>query len=435
MVAAPGSTGGRVTAGIGQTVAAGHRPLPAAPYRGPVAIEPPPSAWIFPPAEQADEHGVVGVGADLEPGTLLAAYRVGLFPMPVGRRRLAWWSPDPRGVLPIDGLRVSPLAAQGVPALRDPGRHRLRGGGRRLRRPPRPHGWITRDIRRAYGTLHELGWAHSVEAWSDGELVGGLYGVGDRRPLRRRVDVPPGDRRLQGGPRRAWSTCSTPTPTRCSTSVGDAAPRLAGRGRDPPTGVPRPPRPRPCDARAAAFGLRLHDALGWQRPRVAVPAPSPHNERMPDDGRDRGAGAGRALADADLLGALDGPGLQRAVPHEPGQGPDRPVDRLRPAHPDRLRPRPPPGPGRGRQGRRARRPPRPHAHAARRDPRRRDEHLDDDQRHRGVAARPLRGQRRGAGRRQRRAAGHDPERHRQGVPVAGAPTSSRPSRPAGSSST
>ena len=56
----------------------------------------------------ADEAGVVGVGADLEPGTLLAAYRMGLFPMPVGRGpRIAWWSPDPRGVLPLDGLRIT----------------------------------------------------------------------------------------------------------------------------------------------------------------------------------------------------------------------------------------------------------------------------------------------------------------------------------------
>ena len=61
-----------------------------------------------PPAESADEHGVVGVGADLEPGTLLAAYRAGLFPMPVAERGpIAWWSPDPRGILPLDDLRVT----------------------------------------------------------------------------------------------------------------------------------------------------------------------------------------------------------------------------------------------------------------------------------------------------------------------------------------
>jgi leucyl/phenylalanyl-tRNA--protein transferase len=120
---------------------------------------------------------VVGVGADLEPGTVLAAYRSGLFPMPVGRRRLAWWSPDPRGVLPLEGLRVSrslrkararaeirvdTAFAEVVTACAD---------------PRRPHGWISGDIRRAYITLHHLGWAHSVETWVGGELVGGLYGV------------------------------------------------------------------------------------------------------------------------------------------------------------------------------------------------------------------------------------------------------------------
>ena len=91
--------------------------------------------------------------------------------------------------------------------------------------------------------------------------------------------------------------------------------------------------------------------------------------------------------------------VERAVPHEPRQGPDRPVDRLRPAHPDRLRPRCLDGTRRGRQGRRADRPSRQHAHPARRHPARADEHVDDDQRHGRVAAGAVRRQRRGAGRR------------------------------------
>ena len=72
-----------------------------------MAVEPVASRWNFPPPDSADEHGVIGIGGDLEPGTLLAAYRNGLFPMPYGRRRIAWFSPDPRGVLPLDGLRVT----------------------------------------------------------------------------------------------------------------------------------------------------------------------------------------------------------------------------------------------------------------------------------------------------------------------------------------
>ena len=141
--------------------------------------EPPPTRWLLPPASSADADGLVGVGADLEPGTLLAGYRSGLFPMPVARRGpVGWWSPDPRGVIPLDGLVVS---------------RSLRASCRRYQirvdtaftevieacaDPARPNGWITPEMQHAYGRLHRLGWAHSVEAWtSEGVLAGGLYGV------------------------------------------------------------------------------------------------------------------------------------------------------------------------------------------------------------------------------------------------------------------
>ena len=137
------------------------------------------------------------------------------------------------------------------------------------------------------------------------------------------------------------------------------------------------------------------------------------------------------LGDAHVLGPLHGARVERAVPHQPGQGPDRPVDRLRPAHPDRLRPRRARGGGRGRQGRRARRPPRPHEAAARRHPRRRDDHVDDDQRHRGVAARPLHRQRRGPGRRRRRCCRARPRTTSSRSTCPAARTSSRPSRAGG----
>ncbi len=143
-------------------------------------IEPPPTAWALEVGSAVPGEDLVGVGADLEPGTLLSAYRTGLFPMGLGRRGgppTGWWSPDPRGVLPLDALRVprSLRKVRGrfevrvdtafdevVRGCADPGR-----GGR----------WITRDVARAYAVLHRLGWAHSVEAWQDDELVGGLYGV------------------------------------------------------------------------------------------------------------------------------------------------------------------------------------------------------------------------------------------------------------------
>jgi len=144
-----------------------------------VPIEPPPTPWSFPSADTADENGVVGVGADLEPGTLVAAYRAGLFPMPISRRGpMAWWSPDPRGVLPLDGLRVSRSLRRSCQ------RYEVRfdtafGAVVDACRDPRREGaWITAEIKAAYLRLHELGWTHSVEAWTpEGELAGGLYGI------------------------------------------------------------------------------------------------------------------------------------------------------------------------------------------------------------------------------------------------------------------
>lgn len=135
--------------------------------------------WGFPPVETADDDGLVGVGADLEPGTILAAYRSGLFPMPVGRDGpIGWWSPDPRGVLPLDALRVSRSLRRSCRRYEvrvDTAFDRVVAA---CSDPRRPHGWITDDVRLAYGLLHDLGWAHSVETWTpDGELVGGLYGI------------------------------------------------------------------------------------------------------------------------------------------------------------------------------------------------------------------------------------------------------------------
>ncbi len=143
-----------------------------------VPVEPPATPWAFPAPRRAAPTGVVCTGADLEPGTLLAAYRQGLFPMPIGGgHRIAWWSPDPRGILPLDGLHVTRSLR------RSARRYEIRVDTafetviERCADPARDGGWITRDVVAAYTRLHELGWAHSVESWSDGQLVGGLYGV------------------------------------------------------------------------------------------------------------------------------------------------------------------------------------------------------------------------------------------------------------------
>ena len=140
-------------------------------------FEPPPTRWLLPSPDRADAHGLVAVGADLEPATLLAAYRSGLFPMPFGRRRVGWWSPDPRGVLPLDGLHVSRSLRRSCTRFEVMFDTSFETVVRRCADPSRPHGWINDEIIRAYVRLHDLGWAHSVEAWLDGELVGALYGV------------------------------------------------------------------------------------------------------------------------------------------------------------------------------------------------------------------------------------------------------------------
>lgn len=140
-------------------------------------VEPPPSRWAFPTFDLDSPDEIVAVGADLGPGTLLAAYRTGLFPMPV-QGRLAWWSPFRRGVLPLDGLRVTRSLRRSCR------RYSVRVDAafdevvEACADPARPHGWIDDDVKAAYRRLHRLGWAHSVEAWTpDGVLAGGLYGV------------------------------------------------------------------------------------------------------------------------------------------------------------------------------------------------------------------------------------------------------------------
>jgi leucyl/phenylalanyl-tRNA--protein transferase len=110
----------------------------------------------------------------------LAAYRLGLFPMPGSGRRssaIEWWCPDPRGVLPIPSLRVSRSLRQAVRRYRVTVDTDFGAVIETCARVPRHGGWISDRMADAYITLHRLGWAHSVEVWQDGTLVGGLYGV------------------------------------------------------------------------------------------------------------------------------------------------------------------------------------------------------------------------------------------------------------------
>ncbi len=142
-------------------------------------IEPPATGWVFPDLWDSHADDLVAVGADLEPGTLLAAYRRGLFPMPgdVGADGMLWWSPVERGILPLDRLRVSRSLRQSARKMETRVDTAFADVVAACGDPARDSGWIDEEIAEAYARLHELGWAHSVEAWQDGRLVGGLYGV------------------------------------------------------------------------------------------------------------------------------------------------------------------------------------------------------------------------------------------------------------------
>ena len=141
--------------------------------------EPPQTQWEMPSPDLAGDDDLVGSGADLEPGTLLAAYRGGLFPMPVpDSRTMLWWSPARRGVLSLDGLRVSRSLRQSCAKYDIRVDTDFGAVIRACADPARDGGWITPGIIEAYTRLHHDGWAHSVEAYDrDGDLAGGLYGV------------------------------------------------------------------------------------------------------------------------------------------------------------------------------------------------------------------------------------------------------------------
>lgn len=138
------------------------------------------SRWRFPPASEWPDQDLVAGGADLEPATLIDAYRRGLFPMNVAGLPgvLGWWSPDPRGVIPLDGLRVTKSLRQSAKTFEVRVDTCFADVVSGCGDPSRDDGWITEDFVEAYCHLHQLGWAHSVEVFDRaGVLAGGLYGV------------------------------------------------------------------------------------------------------------------------------------------------------------------------------------------------------------------------------------------------------------------
>lgn len=139
------------------------------------------SDLIFPPVDLAEPDGLLAVGGDLSPKRLLLAYRSGIFPWYEGEHIL-WWSPDPRFVLFPEELKVSKSMKQLFKREKfeftiDRDFRQVITNCKSIRRRGQHSTWITEEVREAYINMHELGFAHSAEAWMNGELVGGLYGI------------------------------------------------------------------------------------------------------------------------------------------------------------------------------------------------------------------------------------------------------------------
>lgn len=139
--------------------------------------EPPRTAWRLPdPRDWPAGVDVGAIGGRIDAGTLLAGYRRGLFPMHAGSR-LHWFSPDPRGVIEPAEFHCSRSLRRSIKGFETRIDCAFAAVVAGCADPQRPSGWIGPDYQRAYAELHRLGWAHSVETWVDGDLVGGLFGI------------------------------------------------------------------------------------------------------------------------------------------------------------------------------------------------------------------------------------------------------------------
>lgn len=137
---------------------------------------------FFPPAEMADEEGLLAIGGDLSTERLLLAYRSGIFPWYNEDEPICWWSPNPRFVLYPAELKIS----NSMKTVLQNGKYRFTTNRaftqviqncKTVSRNAQDGTWISPAMLKAYTILHELGHAHSAETWQDGELIGGLYGI------------------------------------------------------------------------------------------------------------------------------------------------------------------------------------------------------------------------------------------------------------------
>jgi leucyl/phenylalanyl-tRNA---protein transferase len=153
----------------------------------------PESRWLLPdPRDCRTNEDLICVGAELEPATVLHAYALGLFPMHIdpdlgdhdlgdhelGDHELGWWSPDPRGVLPLESVKITRSLRKSLLKYSVTCDTQFVDVMLGCQRPDEKGQWITQDFIETYSELHRQGFAHSVEVWnSTGDLVGGLYGI------------------------------------------------------------------------------------------------------------------------------------------------------------------------------------------------------------------------------------------------------------------
>ena len=135
----------------------------------------------FPPVHLAEPDGLLAIGGDLSPERLILAYKKGIFPWYEGDHIL-WWSPDPRCVLFPTELKISHSMKQSLkqPAFEftiDRAFSRVINECKTTKRKDQRGTWITNEVEKAYNKMHQMGHAHSAEAWKNGELAGGLYGI------------------------------------------------------------------------------------------------------------------------------------------------------------------------------------------------------------------------------------------------------------------
>ena len=140
-------------------------------------IDPGQCVWNLPNPRECDPgEEILAIGADLAPSTLLTAYCNGLFPMHVSTGELAWWSPNPRGVMELENVQISTSLRKSMRRYRVTYNTAFEAVMRGCDED-RSESWITEEFIASYCALHEMGWTHSVEVWDENELVGGLYGI------------------------------------------------------------------------------------------------------------------------------------------------------------------------------------------------------------------------------------------------------------------